>query len=206
MALGRIVYDPGGGSRNIDLPEELTRYEERRVVKRALNRSEGGVVLVQFQHFFDEVEIEIRRMQHNVAFMDAIEAFWAWAGKGGTFAFADDSANMILTTLDGAAAANQAVVPVTATTGFGIGKLVTLESANDGWQRERAEMLSVLGGVSFTAVSNLVHAYKVGDIVRSNRYFPKCVCLNDRTPVQELMGTVDNFQMRFQTHYDIQVQ
>jgi hypothetical protein len=105
-------------------------------------------------------------------------AWWSWARQGKTFSLAMDSANVVNTTLDGAAAAAQTTIPLTATAGLTVGDDCLIISANR-LSFEVVTIDTINAGVSVVADANLKQAYASGDIFRHLEYFPSLVCLND---------------------------
>lgn len=97
--------------------------------------------------------------------------WWSWARFGNEFAFAIDNTKTVNTTLDGAAAADQAVIPLTATTGLTAGDHCAIVAA-DNQSREAIEILSISAGVSVTATANLVNAFASGDAFHHLEYYP----------------------------------
>ena len=98
-------------------------------------------------------------------------AWRSWAEQGKEWSFTMDHNNVANTTLDGAAAAAQKVIPLTATTSISSGDIMFIRTAA-GTEYELIEVDSVSAGVSITAVDNLVYTYAAADICRHWDYFP----------------------------------
>jgi hypothetical protein len=105
-------------------------------------------------------------------------AWWAWAGAGQPWSFTMSTDEDSATTLDGAAAAAQKVIPVADTTGFTAGDVCLIRSA-DRFTFEVVVIDSVSAGVSITATANLKSAYASGDTFRHLEYFPNAICLDE---------------------------
>ena len=71
------------------------------------------------------------------------------------------------TTLDGAAAAGQTTIPLTATTGISVGDELTVE--NSSGQSERVTVAAVSSGVSITVRDELQYTYASSDTCESTR-------------------------------------
>ena len=136
------------------------------------NRSGSGKIETLLMYNFGEAILFDAYFQEAVK--NSLIAFWAWAEQGNVFSFAKDSAEVSSTTLDGAAAAAQKVVPVTATTGLAAGDVCLIRSAD----RSKYEVLTVdtvSSGVSITATTNLLYTYASGDMFRHMDYWPSLV-------------------------------
>ncbi|MCK9326036.1 MAG: hypothetical protein M0P69_11150 [Bacteroidales bacterium] len=101
-------------------------------------------------------------------------AWWSWARQGKVWGFSKDSGKTASTTLDGAAASGQKVVPLTATAGLAAGDICLIATAADD-AFEIVEVATVSAGVSITAVENLKFTYASGDAFRHINYFPSVV-------------------------------
>ena len=135
--------------------------------------SDGKVHATQLTALFDEPVIELANFD-NAEFEADLHAWWSWAVRGNQYAFAVDVDDQIDTTLDGAAAAAQKVIPLTSTAGIVVGiKYMVREAAGN--EYEVIEVASISAGVSVTAVNNLKFSFASGDIFRSRRYYPKVV-------------------------------
>jgi len=124
--------------------------------------NEYGILNISFDAYFSQA-----------TYHDLI-AFYSWARQGKSFSFAVDSADVANTTLDGAAAAAQKVVPLTATTGIAVGDDLLLRADGDD-EYEVIEVASISTGVSVTAVSNLKFTYASGDVCRHLDYYPSLI-------------------------------
>ena len=106
------------------------------------------------------------------------------------FSFALDSADVGYTTLDAAAAAGQAVIPVAATGAFTAGDVCFIKSIASDDEFELIVIDSVSAGVSITATTNLIYTYASADICRHKDYFPNVKLLRD-TWLPEYTGVKD---------------
>ena len=179
MGLPEIVYD----SKTLAFPQTISAMERVRKSARSVQISTGGKAGSVFEHAFDEVSIEMDVFADRDFYRD-LQPWWAWAAQGNEYAFALDSADKIDTTLDGAAAAAQKVIPLTSTTGIQVGVKYRLRS-DDATKEEIIEVDSISAGVSVTAVDNLIWPYASGDFFRSEDYWPKVVSLDDEFPAVE---------------------
>jgi hypothetical protein len=191
MANPEIVYD----SRTLAFPQTISEMERRRVGERKVSVSASGKAGSVFEHAFDEVEIEMDVFDDRDFYRD-LQPWWAWAAQGNEYAFALDSADKIDTTLDGAAAAGQKVIPLTSTTGIQVGTKYRVRS-DDATKEEIIEVASINAGVSVTAVDSLVWAYASGDFFRSEDYFPAAVSLDDEFPARETSFGGFEFKHKF---------
>lgn len=112
------------------------------------------------------------------AVYEELLGWWSWASQGQAFSFAMDTNEDSETTLDGAAAAGQKVIPVTSTSGFTAGDICLVRSANR-FLFEAITIDSVSAGVSVTAVANLKNSYESGDTFRHLQYFPSALILDN---------------------------
>jgi hypothetical protein len=117
-------------------------------------------------------------------------AWWAWARQGKEFSFALDSADIGNTTLDAAAAAGQAVIPVVATGAFTAGDVCFVKDIASDDEFELITIDSVSAGVSVTATTSLIYTYASADILRHKDYFPN-VKLVGNSWLPEHTGVVD---------------
>jgi hypothetical protein len=99
-------------------------------------------------------------------------AWWQWASSGKTFSFASDSSNTASTTLDGAAASGQKVIPLTSTSGLAVGDNCFVKAADNLYEAEGIKIASISAGVSVTAESNLLNSYASGDTFKHYGYWP----------------------------------
>lgn len=170
----------------LNFPGPLTGIADPRKARRFLEMSDGKVHATQVRTSFDEVRIALANFE-DAAFEADLHAWWAWAKQGNQYAFAVDNDDTIDTTLDGAAAAGQKVIPLTSTTGIVAGKKYRLiESA--GHNDEIVQVDTIQAGVSVTALNNLRFGYASADVFRSRGYFPKVVALESDRPWQENPG------------------
>jgi len=166
----RITYD----SINLDVligPKGL-RVDFKQ--ERSQNRSGSGKIEQINQYGIQEITLDVYLTES--AYYDAI-AFWSWARQGKPFSLAMDSAKTFSSTLDDAAAADQKVIPLTATEGLTVGDICVIETDADN-QFEIVEIASISAGVSVTIVDNLKQAYALGDKLRHFEYYPDLVSLD----------------------------
>jgi hypothetical protein len=183
LGLPKIVYN----GVTINFPEAPTLYHYRRRSDREFGTSGGGVAGTQLHHQYDQIRLEMQNFD-SAAFEQALHPWWSWAVRGKPYAFALDDSETADTTLDGAAAAGQKVIPLTSTTGITVGKQYVIRELA-GHEEELVTIASISAGVSVTAVDNLVFGYLAGDLFRSRDYFPKLVSLDDEFPVRQRITT-----------------
>jgi hypothetical protein len=104
--------------------------------------------------------------------------WWSWASQGFPFSFAIDTGNAANTTLDGAAAGGQKVIPLASTTGFSAGDVCLIRSSTR-FNFEGVTIDSVSAGTSVTTVENIQHDYASGDIFRHLEYLPSVLILDN---------------------------
>jgi hypothetical protein len=204
LSFARITYTPFGGSPvSVDFTEELSEWSgPLRNASRQVNETEGGVFMVHFGHFTDECVAVIDKMPVTLAFLNAIIAFWGYAARGARFSFARDSSKVGATTVRVAVAAGATLIPVVSSAAFTVGERVVIESAIDGWQQE-AGLISgkdISSAPSITVTNPLIFGWAIGDVVRSEFYFPDCMLADDRWPItEEANGLRMTLRLRFQT-------
>lgn len=209
MALPKLLYTPSASGITIAFPEGIEDLgREGAVPVRKQNRTAGGVVLTHFEHFKYVLDARIEKMAKNTSFLDALVAFWGWAGKGGAFAFGLDSAKVFESTLASVHTAGNVTITHNATATWPEvvpGARFMLESVQDGWERE---VLTVAGVVtadeSFTISAGLIYSYVTSDRLRALDWYPKCVALQDEAPIIEERGNLVSFRLRFETFEDIE--
>lgn len=175
----RITYD----SKNIDFPaaDDITLLQPSRNQEREENESASGKM--EFINFYavDDIELRIDDLSTD-SFKDSLDAFWSWARQGKEFAFAYDTADMINTTLDGAAVSGQKIIPLTSTSGIVAGQKYLIRAIATGYE-EIVEIDTINAGVSVVTVENLKFTYASGDLFRSRFYWPSLVCLDTKYPI-----------------------
>lgn len=177
MGKPRIIYD----GTNLDFPHKASLpWEDSRDSDRAQVFSDGGVHSVSLRHQFDRGRLRLQDFE-SVDFERELWAWWSWAVRGNVYQVLLDSADAVNTTLDGAAASGQAVIPLTATTGIVVGTRYKLREAA-GNEEEMIEVQSIIAGVSVTATANLKYGYASGDVFVSRDFLPKVVSLDSVKP------------------------
>ena len=191
MANPRIVYD----GTNLDFPNPASPpWEDKRDSDRNLVISHGGVHSVSLRNQFDLGRLVLENFEDE-DFERELWAWWSWAVRGEAYSVALDSADVIDTTLDGAAAAGQAVIPLTSTAGIVVGTRYKLrEAAGD--EEEMIEVLSINAGVDVTATANLKYGYVSGDTFVSRDFLPKVVSFDSVKPWRRNLTTF-TFDHRF---------
>jgi hypothetical protein len=177
-----IVWD----GETVTLQGQPAGFDDRPRVRGEVVVSSGQVVVTQSEAHFDRCRVVLANFD-DAELAYKLYNWWAWAARGKQFAFALDGSDTIDTTLDGAAAAGQKVIPLTSTTGIQAGKKYRIRSA-DGVRHEQVHVDSISAGVSVTARDNLHNTYASGDAFRSVRYFPKLV----RDPQMVDMPVIEN--------------
>ena len=183
MGFPKIVYS----GVTVNFPHPLTAYEFRRRSDREMDFSGGGIAAAQLHHQYDQARIVIANFD-SAAFEAQLHPWWSWAVRGKAYAFALDDTETADTTLNGAAAAGQKVIPLTLTTGITVGKQYLVRELA-GHEEELITVASISAGVSVTAVDNLIFGYLSGDIFRSRDYLPKLVSLDDEFPLRQHITT-----------------
>ena len=123
-------------------------------------------------YFKEWTEIDV---SHRKLTLDQYYSFYAWlswAQQGEVFAFALDANKTGNTTLDGAAAAGQKVIPLTSTSGFSVDDYCLIKEAS-GDDFEVVKIATVNAGVSVETVNNLINGYAADDIFRHVNYWPQ---------------------------------
>lgn len=167
----RITYD--GKTIDLLVGDEGLRPAYKQ--NRKQNRSASGKI--ETINFYGIQEMSFDAYFSESVYHDLI-AWWSWARQGKLWAFAMDSGAAASTTLDGAAAAAQKDVPLTATTGFSAGDICLLRAEDDDDESESVEIDTVTAGVKITAVDNLKFSYAAGDTFRHIDYWPQVISLD----------------------------
>jgi hypothetical protein len=141
-----------------------------------VNYSSSGIYEAVGQYGIDNFQLDILFQQ--ATYRQLYDFWWYWARHRYAFALAMNTSKMVNTTLDGAAAADQKVIPVTSTTGLVAGDEVIIESATTEG-RELRSIASVSTGVSITVDENLFIAFASGDSVRHANYYPSLICTDE---------------------------
>ncbi len=191
MGVPQFEFD----GKTLDFPVAISTLEKETEFERSLQVSTGGKAGSVFERRLDTVSIGLDNFSER-AFYRKIQAWFAWAGQGEEYGFALDKDNKIDTTLDGAAAAAQKVIPLTATAGIAVGKFYKIFS-DDGTKYEIIEVDSISAGVSVTAVENLIWAYASGDFFQTEDYWPKVVSLDATLPAVERAHGTFEFEHEF---------
>jgi len=166
MARGKFVYN----AITLELPK-LVNFRRKLCEERwdnfSASRVHETIVIAEWY--------ELKFSVPNISEAEAAP-FWHWrsyARLGNEFAFAFDGNKTADTTLDGAAAAAQKVVPLTSTSGLSVGARYLLkEAAAAGDDYEIVTIASISDGVSITAEENLLSSYASGDVFRDLDYYP----------------------------------
>ena len=209
MGLPRIVYNPGGGSRNFNFTEELSGLSgPLRKRSATVNETRGGVVTVQFAFMREEFTALWEGVPRNDAFEEEHRIFRGHAGAGKTFAFAVDSADMVNTGVRVAASAGATRLLVDSSAGFVNGQKYIVESlAENGYAQQVLTLTGIdvasAPSIDFTG-SALAFAFAIGDRVRSRDYYPLCVIDQDEDPLSLNEGSSTfNYELRVKTYYDL---
>ena len=167
----RITYN----SNNVDITvvESFDVYHRQ---ERSQGVTSTGIIQTINQHGIYEVELHCF---FQTAVERQLQAWWSWARQGKVFSVARDSGDVGNTTLDGAAAAAQKVIPLTATASFSAGDECIIEAADNDDEFEVVTIDSKSAGVSVTADLNLNYTYASGDTFRHRYYFPAMKTLDD---------------------------
>lgn len=176
MAKPRITYD----GTNLDFPKLASDWENRRASLRTLKISHGKAHAVSLRNQFDLCRLFLEHFEDK-DFERQLYAWWSWAQRGEAYAVALDSADVIDTTLDGAAPAGQDVIPLTATAGIVIGNRYKIREVS-GNEEEKIEVASISAGISVTATANLKYGYLSGDTFQSPEFLPKVISLDGVKP------------------------
>ncbi len=192
MGVPQFEFD----GKTLDFPLAISTLEKETEFERSLQISTGGKAGSVFERRLDVVTIGLDNFAER-SFYRQLQAWFAWAGQGQEYGFALDKDNKINTTLDGAAAAAQKVIPLTATAGIVEGNFYKVFS-DDFTKYEIIEVDSISAGVSVTAVDNLIWAYTIGDFFQTEDYWPNVVSLDDTLPAVERAHGTFEFEHEFQ--------
>lgn len=177
--VSRIIYDPGGGNINLDLPEiaEFADWVPQDVRNDA--KSDGGAYESSFRHSFDTLALSLPFFP-DPDFVDLFRSFWSFAKKGNTFTFiVDKTDDDVNTTTTATAAAGQADVDVASVAGISNGDKLLLRSPINFTD----EVLTVqsIASLVITFETDLQFDLASGDVVRSPGYFTN-MRIAPRTP------------------------
>jgi len=164
----RITYDSNNidlniGSDGLDIIPMQYNYQER--------SASGKIETLNLYNFGEAITFDAYFQE---AVYRQLIAWHAWAEQGKVFSFAMDTSLTVNTTLDGAAAAAQKVIPLTATTGLTVDDVCFIRSA-DRTKYEIGVINSISAGVSVTMDDNLIYTYASGDTFRHWHYWPEVV-------------------------------
>lgn len=182
--------------KTLDFPLAISTLEKETEFQRSLRVSTGGKAGSVFERRLDIVSIGLDNFSER-AFYRKLQAWFAWAGQGEEYGFALDKDEKINTTLDGAAAAAQKVIPLTATAGITVGNFYKVFS-DDFTKYEIIQVDTISAGVSVTAIENLIWAYASGDFFQTEDYWPMVISLDDELPVVEKAFGTFEFDHEFQ--------
>lgn len=191
MGVPQFEFD----GKTLDFPVAISTLEKETEFERSLQVSTGGKAGSVFERRLDVVTIGLDNFAER-DFYRKLQAWFAWAGQGEEYGFALDKDEKVNTTLDGAAAAAQKIIPLASTTGISVGKFYKVFS-DDFTKYEIIEVDSISAGVSVTAVENLIWAYASGDIFQTEDYWPKVVSLDDTLPAVEKAHGTFEFEHEF---------
>jgi len=116
-------------------------------------------------------------------------AWWSWARQGKTWAFALDSTKIGNTTLNGAAASGQKVIPLAATAAFSSGDICFIKALDADDEFEVVTIDTVQAGTSVTATSNLIYSYASADSFRHIEYWPSVKSLDEEFAPTKMNNT-----------------
>jgi len=187
----RITYD----GTNLDFPNPASFFDLPQRRRAVVLFADGGIHATSLRTRFLEGVLRLDNFE-DVDFERRLHKWWAWADQGLLYSVALDSGETAATTLDGAAAAAQKTIPLTATAAITVGQLYRISEIN-GPNREIVKVASISAGVSVDATDNLKYAYASADLFRSRDFVPQAVNLDDREPWNRNQGTTFSFSHRF---------
>lgn len=167
--VSRIIYNPGIGNINLDLPEiaEFADWLPQDVRNDA--KSDGGAYESSFRHSFDTVGLSLPFFP-DPDFVDEFRSFWSWAKKGNTFTFiVDKTADGVNTTTTAPASAAQDIVSVVSNTGISVGQRLLLRNKTD--FTDEIKVVESINVLDIKFDPNLFFPLNTGDIVRSPGFF-----------------------------------
>ena len=97
---------------------------------------------------------------------------------------------------------NELNLRVAASSSFTVGERIVIESLYDGWQQEAAVVTTkdVTSPPSLQLDRALIFGAAVGDVVRSEWYFPSCTVADDTWPLRDdANGLQSTLALRFKT-------
>jgi hypothetical protein len=187
MANPRLIWN----GNSLDFPGPLTGYANQPVTERTIARSGGVVHATNLPSSWRRLRIILDRFQ-DIAFWDALEAWWSWVKEGNQYAFAFDSADVVDKAMTGAAAAGQKDIPFTDTSSIVAGRKYRVRQSQ-GHREEIVQVDTVTLNTKATCLANLKFSYVTGDVFRSRDYFPKLVSLDSDPPFDERAGITYSF-------------
>lgn len=110
-----------------------------------------------------------------------LQQFYQIAMSGGTWYFARDGSNLVLTTLSANEIAGQTVISLTSTTGIVAGRQYVIRSETS---VEVVKVLSVDSGVQVTLVEGLNFEYASGSRFRAEQYWPARLDSNENILIE----------------------
>ena len=134
------------------------------------NRSSSGKIETISQYGLVNLEFDA---WFSITTYKSLVAFFSWARQGKVCSFALDSGETSNTTLDGAAASGQKVIPVTDGSSFSTYDVCFIQSL-DGEKYEIFAVASHDAG-QINSVTNLIYSYEIGSACRLLDYYPSLV-------------------------------
>ena len=188
MANPRLIWN----GNSLDFPGPLTGFSNKPVKERTIARSNGVVHAVNLSASWRRLRIVLANFQ-DVAFWDALHAWWSWASEGNQYAFAMDSADVVDKVTSGSAAAGQKDIPIADTSSIVAGRKYLVRQAT-GHREEVVQVDTVTLNTKVTCLVNLKFSYVTADTFRSRDYLPKLVNLdNTEPPFEEHAGVTYGF-------------
>lgn len=191
MAKPRIIYD----GNNLDFPNLASMLDLPRMRKAVVLFGDGGIHSTAQKTKFLEGVLTLENFQ-SINFERELHGWWSWARRGEVYSIALDLDEVGDTTLDGAAAAAQKVIPLTATAGLTVGQQYRIYEIAGGAE-ELVTIDTISAGVSVTLIDNLVFPFASGDIFRARDFVPKVVNLDNREPWTRKKGVTFGFKHKF---------
>jgi len=183
MGSPRITYN----SINLDLV--MGKSGLKQIPKQTRKQNESASGKIETINLFGRFDYEFNAYFSESVYFN-LWSWWSWARQGKVWSFALDSANVGNTTLDGAAAAGQKNIPLTATAAFTAGDYGLIRAADADDKFEIVLIASVDPGVKVVATSNLNYTYAATHVFTHKDYFASVITTEKRFK-PTLTGVID---------------
>ncbi len=211
MGTPRIEYTASSGVPVvINFPEHPNRIHASQIIKTDSERTPGGVEYKSLLSIYDLVRVQMDGISDQ-PFIDAMHAFYAHAGAGGSFSFFEDGADGLrevctLSVADAAAGTRDISLD---------GESLDFDISNRSYRFfalavpavEIVEIVSIYFSPppEYRLRGNLAYDHKIGDPFLSLGAYSNCVLLSDEAIIQKVPGGTHSLFMYFKSNSEFTV-